>query len=125
LVGSIMARILIVDDAQFIRATLRAMSESLGHEIIGEADSGAEALKILETAAPDVILLDLLLPDVSGLELMPKIRRKFPLIKVIMITAVGQKQICAQALRAGCNDLLNKPFSYEDFTQKLQSVLEQ
>jgi len=120
-----MARILIVDDAQFIRATLRAMSESLGHEIIGEADSGAEALKILETAAPDVILLDLLFPDVSGLELMPKIRRKFPLIKVIMITAVGQKQICAQALRAGCNDLLNKPFSYEDFTQKLQSVLEQ
>ena len=95
------------------------------NEVVQDISQGKEAEEMIAKDRPDLILLDLLLPDVSGLELMPKIRRKFPLIKVIMITAVGQKQICAQALRAGCNDLLNKPFSYEDFTQKLQSVLEQ
>lgn len=105
-----MANILIVDDSRIFRNILKNVLSGNGHTIIAEAANGAEALKLLETNQPDLITLDITMPVMDGLETMKKIHSDYPAIKVIMVSAAGQKMKVMEALKSGASDFLQKPF---------------
>lgn len=118
-----MAKLLIVDDSPLILSTLRAMLEGLGHEVIAEAADGATALERFKSHKPEAVLLDLLLPDKSGIELIDCFRKIDRTVKILVVTAVGQAQVDKHALKSGCQAVLHKPFSFDELKQNLDKVL--
>lgn len=105
-----MAKILIVDDSKIFRKILRSTLTENGHEVLGEASNGQEALKLLSTIHPDLVTLDITMPVMDGLETLTHIREQDPALKVIMVSAAGQKTKVMNALKAGAVDFLQKPF---------------
>ncbi len=109
-----MAKIFIVDDSRIIRKVLTAALTGAGHEIIGEASNGEEALTALESITPDLVTLDITMPVMDGLETLANIRIKYPDLKVIMISAAGQKNKVMQALKLGALDFIRKPVEKDE-----------
>ena len=118
-----MARILIVDDERQIRRIVSVVLEERGHRVTVAA-SGEEALERLDATAPDVVLLDLNLPGIDGLETVSRIHRQDPSIHVVMMTAYGTIRSAVAAMRAGAFDYLTKPFDNDDLLHTLDRVLE-
>jgi len=114
-----MAKILVVDDSKIIRRVLVNTLKEAGHEVIAEAANGEEALKELENVAPDLVTLDITMPVMDGLEALKAIREKYPDLKVIMISAAGQKNKVLQALKDGALDFIRKPFEKEDMLETI------
>ncbi len=112
-----MANILIVDDSRIIRRVLTNTLKEAGHEIAGEAANGEEALKILETVTPDLVTLDITMPVMDGLETLNRIKESYPDLKVIMISAAGQKNKVLQALKDGALDFIRKPFEKDEMLE--------
>ncbi len=112
-----MAKILIVDDSKIIRRVLVNTLTEAGHEVIAEAANGEEALKELENVTPDLITLDITMPVMDGLETLKAVREKYPELKVIMISAAGQKNKVLQALKDGALDFIRKPFEKDDMLE--------
>lgn len=94
-------RVLIVDDEADIRVLLRSQLEHAGYEVAGEAADGAEALALCETTKPDAVILDLLMPRVSGFEVVPKLRTKHPKARIIAYTAVAGEFVRQEMQRLG------------------------
>ncbi len=99
-------KILIADDSQFMRGILKDIVSSLGHEFI-EAENGKIALEKYDKEKPDLTLLDIIMPEVDGMEVLEKIGRK---AKVIVISAVGQEEMIENAKKLGALDYIVKPF---------------
>lgn len=118
-----MQRILIVDDERQIRRIVSVVLEER-HHLVDEAASGEEALDKLEAFAPDVVLLDLNLPGISGLETVARIGERDPSIHVVMMTAYGTIRSAVAAMRAGAFDYLTKPFDNEELLLTLDRVFE-
>ncbi len=102
-------KILIVDDDQAVRTTLTDFLNLKGYTT-KSTGKGKQALKIMETFTPNLVLLDYMMPLFSGLEIFPKMRKLFPSIKVIIITGRGSEEIAVRALKMGVDDYLTKPF---------------
>lgn len=107
-----MARVLVVDDAQFMRVRLRKLLEQAGHEVI-EAANGVEAVKAYEEHRPDVVFMDITMPEMDGLTALRTIREKDANAKVVMCSSLGQKSAVLEALKAGAKDFIVKPFQPE------------
>jgi len=107
------AKVLVVDDDGALRSALLATVSSMGHAVV-EAQDGASALRALDAEHPDVVILDLGLPDVSGLELLEEIRRSHPQCAVAMITSRGDVEDAVEAMKLGALDFLRKPFETAD-----------
>ncbi len=105
-----MHRILIVDDALFMRRLIREALEPVGFEIVGEAENGLEALKIYDAEKPDLMTLDIIMPEMDGIQVLQEIRKKYPDAKIIMITAVDQRDCMLKAMSLGVSDFIVKPF---------------
>jgi len=118
-----MAKIIIVDDSRILRKILNGTLTEAGHEIIGEAGNGEEVLKLLETATPDLITLDITMPVMDGLAALKEIKDKYPGIKVVMVSAAGQKNKVMEALKAGASDFLQKPFEPEDVKRVVSKLV--
>ncbi|MCR4755691.1 MAG: response regulator [Lachnospiraceae bacterium] len=118
-----MANILIVDDSRIIRRVLTNTLKEAGHEIAGEAANGEEALKILETVTPDLVTLDITMPVMDGLETLNRIKESYPDLKVIMISAAGQKNKVLQALKDGALDFIRKPFEKDEMLEVISKHL--
>lgn len=102
-------RVMIVDDHPVVRRGLRAFLETQpGIEVVGEAGDGKEALHVAATSMPDVVLLDLHLPDASGSELIPEMRRWNPDVKVLVVTGFAARHEVMPAIRAGADGYLLK-----------------
>jgi two-component system chemotaxis response regulator CheY len=114
--------ILIVDDNDEIRALMRALLEKQGHTVVGEAGDGDEAVKAFLELRPDVVLLDIIMPGKSGMEVLEEIRGLDPEAKVFMVTAVEQDTINRRLLLVGAAGIIYKPFSSEDFKRAFQSL---
>ncbi len=106
-------RILVIDDDDAIRDGCKQVLSRSGYEV-HEAASAKEALALLDHYDFDLVLLDLKMPDVNGLDLLRKIRQRDILVPVVMITAYGTMQNAVQAMRLGANDFLSKPFEPEE-----------
>ncbi|MFH1618707.1 MAG: response regulator [bacterium] len=118
-----MSQILIVDDNPLIRATLKVMVEKMGHEVTGEAGNGTVALELFARLRPEAVLLDILLPDKSGLELMDSFRELDDSARILVITAVEQTRVDEHAVKSGCRAVLHKPFSFEALKSSLEKIL--
>lgn len=118
-----MAKILVVDDAMFMRSRLKALLEGAGHEVV-EAQNGREALTAYAESAPDVVLMDVTMPEMDGLEALKEIRASSPEARVIMCSALGQQSIVLEAVRAGARDFIVKPFRPEKVLEAVQRQID-
>ena len=105
-----MARILICDDAAFMRMTLVKIVESEGHTVVDQAGTGLECLKKFKEWSPDVVLMDITMPDMDGIEATQKIMAENPKATIIMVSAMGQQDKVFAAISAGAKDFVVKPF---------------
>ncbi|HWQ68259.1 MAG TPA: response regulator [Methanospirillum sp.] len=118
-----MARLLLVDDAAYMRRLVGIMAKKGGHEVVGEAGTGQLAIELYKQEKPDLMLLDILMPDMNGLEVLKQIHSIDPHAKVIMCTASEQSQHVQEALISGAIDYIVKPFSQEDLLEKIENAI--
>lgn len=118
-----LAKILVTDDAQFMRMQLKDILTKLGHEVIGEAENGKESIQLNEELDPDLITMDITMPEMSGLDAVKEIRKNDPDVKIIMCSAMGQQQMVVEAIQAGAQDFIVKPFNSERIKESLDKVL--
>ncbi|MFC5530545.1 response regulator [Cohnella yongneupensis] len=105
-----MAKIMVVDDAAFLRAMLKDILVQAGHEVVTEASNGQEAIERYMTYRPDVVTMDITMPVMEGLEAVKEIRRLDPKANIVMCSAVGQKHLIIEAIQNGAKDFIVKPF---------------
>ena len=116
-------RVLVVDDAEGIRSYLANLLEMHGYHV-DTAEDGRRALALVEAgAAPDVVLMDVMMPGVDGLETLRRIRETDPRLPVVILSVVGRASTIVEAMQAGAADYLNKPFEEEELEATLQQVL--
>jgi len=108
-----MKRVLVVDDAMLMRRLIRDVAVEAGWEVAGEARDGAEAVALYEKLRPDLVTMDVVMPNMGGLEALRKIRAADPEAQVVMVTAVDQKQTLMDSIRDGAMDFIVKPFDRE------------
>ena len=117
-----MARVMVVDDAVFMRMTIRKMIELEGYEVVGEAGNGVEAVQKYMEAQPDVVMLDITMPEMNGIDALKRIKEFDPKAKVIMCSAMGQQAMVAQAIQSGAKDFIVKPFEKDRVLTALKRV---
>ena len=120
-----MKRILIVDDSFYMRTMLKNMLTDAGYEVVGEAPNGQTALELAKETKPDLITLDVILPDNTGLDVLKGIKADQPDMKVIIVSAVGQEVIVNEALEYGALSYIVKPFSEEKVLEVVNEALKE
>lgn len=116
-------RVLVVDDAKFMRHMIKNILVGMGCEIVGEACDGEEAFSMFEELKPDVVTLDIVMPKSSGIDALRAIRTSDPSAKVIMISAIDQREPLMEALKLGAADYVVKPFEKERVEEAMQRVM--
>lgn len=116
-----MAKVLVVDDAIFMRATIKRILEENGHSIVAEASTGVEAVEKFAEFKPDVVILDITMPEMDGIAALKRIKIIEPKAKIIICSALGQKDKVVEAIKEGALSFIVKPFKEE----KLVEVVEQ
>ena len=116
-------RVLLVDDHALVRAGIRVLLEKLpGVEVVGEADNGREALERIKTSAPNVILLDISMTELGGLEALPRIVKDFPEVKVLILSGHANEEYVLRALRCGAAGYMLKEAAAEELGLAIKSV---
>ncbi len=115
--------VLIVDDSQFMRTLLKNILLPHGYVVVAEAADGIEAINMCRKHKPDVILLDIVMPNLNGIEALKVIKSEFPEIKVIMCTALEQEAMVKEAIRHGADGYVVKPFKAKRVLEELERVL--
>jgi len=105
-----MARVLVVDDAAFMRKVVSDALASGGHEVIGEAGNGAEAVQRYQELSPELVTLDITMPEKDGLAALREILTLEPGAKIVMCSALGQESKVLEAIKSGAKDFVVKPF---------------
>lgn len=107
-----MSKVLVVDDAEFLRLRISKMLLAEGHEVI-QAENGLQAIAKYEQEKPDVVLMDITMPEMDGLAALKQIRAVDAGAKVVMLTALGQESVVVEAIKSGARDFVVKPFEKE------------
>lgn len=118
-------RIMIVDDSGFMRMMIKAVLQKGDYEIAAEAENGAIAIEKYREVRPDLVLLDITMPEINGIDALRRIKAEFPDVKAIMVSAMGQKPLVTEAIRAGASDFVIKPFLEEKVLMTIENVLKQ
>lgn len=114
----------LADDASFIRTLLRnVLAENPQYKVLGEAQNGLEAIRLAEIYKPDIMTLDITMPEMDGLDAIPFILKKSPKTKIIVITAINQQELIMKALRSGAKEYIFKPFDKNKVFSTIESVL--
>lgn len=115
-------RVLIVDDAKFMRHMIKNILVDLGCEIVGEAGDGSEARDLYQQLKPDVVTMDIVMPNRTGIDALRDIREIDPHAKVVMITAIDQRERLMEALKLGAVDYVVKPFEKDRVKEAMSRV---
>jgi two-component system chemotaxis response regulator CheY len=118
-----MSRVLIVDDAAFMRLMLRNIVIKMGFEVVGEADNGIDAIKQFVELKPDVITMDITMPEMDGIIAVGEIIKMDKHAKIIICSAKSHKNMIIEAVMAGAKDFIVKPFNEERVKETLLKVL--
>lgn len=118
-----MARILITDDAAFMRMQLKDILTKLGHEVVGEAENGHVSVSKYQELRPDLVTMDITMPEMNGIEALKEIKKINSGAKVIMCSAMGQQALVLEAIKEGAKDFVVKPFSPERIQESIDKVL--
>jgi DNA-binding NarL/FixJ family response regulator len=116
-------RVVLADDHALVRAGIRALLEKLpGIEVVGEADNGREALELIKTSAPNLILLDISMAELGGLEALPRIVKDFPAAKVLILSGHANEEYVLRALRCGAAGYILKEAAAEELQLAIKAV---
>jgi DNA-binding NarL/FixJ family response regulator len=116
-------RVLLVDDHALVRAGIRALVQNLqGAEVVAEAEDGRQALSLIKDLRPDIVLMDISMPGLNGLEAAARVAKEYPRVKVIMLSAHSHEEYVCQALRAGASGYLLKDASTAELELALTAV---
>lgn len=118
-----MPKVLIVDDAAFMRMMIKDILVKNGFEISGEAPNGLKAIELYKADKPDVVTLDITMPEMDGIQALKGIRNYDPNAKVIMCSAMGQQAMVMEAIKSGAKDFIVKPFQAERVIEAIKKVL--
>lgn len=118
-----MARVLIVDDAKFMRTLVKDALVAAGHEIVGEAENGNEAVELYRKLKPDLVTMDITMREKDGIEAAGEILGKDPSARIIMVTALGQEILLTKAIKLGVRDFVVKPFPPERLQKAAEKAL--
>lgn len=116
-------RILIVDDSDFSRNNISLMLDNPRFNIIGEASGAKEAVKILNDRKAHIAIVDIVMPEISGIELAERIKESFSDTQIIMISSLAQENIVIDAISVGASDFLQKPFTKETLINSIEKVI--
>ena len=117
-----MKRVLVVDDALFMRVRLKDILERNGFEVVGEGSNGIEAVERYKELNPDVVTLDITMPEMDGIEALQGIMNYDPKAKVIMCSAMGQQFMVLDAMKYGAKNFIVKPFQEEKIIETLSDL---
>jgi len=115
-------KVLIVDDNAGTRSMIKIILERTGHEVVGEAGDGDSAVKAFLELRPEVVLLDIIMPGKSGVEVLKEILAIDPRAKVVLVTAVEQDEVSKELFSKGAAAVIYKPFGYDDFEKVLKRI---
>ncbi|RKO66929.1 response regulator [Desulfofundulus salinus] len=116
-------RILVVDDAAFMRMMIKNIVTKNGYEVAGEAENGKQAVEMYVELKPDVVTMDITMPEMDGIEAVKAIRAVDPNANIIMCSAMGQQAMVMDAIQAGARDFVVKPFQQDRLLQAIERVL--
>ncbi|MBP1743577.1 MAG: chemotaxis protein CheY [Firmicutes bacterium] len=117
-----MTRVLIVDDAAFMRMMIKDILEKNGYDVVAEANNGIKAVEMYKRERPDVVTMDITMPDMDGIEAVKAIKEFDPSAKIIMCSAMGQQAMVMDAIRAGAKDFVVKPFQPDRVLEALSKL---
>ena len=116
-------KIIIVDDSDFSRSMISKMLTEDGFQVIGEAASAEAALLLIKDRRPDIVIADIVMPNVSGLELAEKISQNFQEVAVIIVSSLSQEHIVLDAISAGASDFIAKPISKQQLRDSVEKIM--
>jgi two-component system chemotaxis response regulator CheY len=116
--------VLIVDDIAMMRSELRRILEEYGMTVVGEAENGRAGVEAYARLKPQVVLLDITMPEMDGLTALKEIRRQDPAARVVMCSALGQQRYLLAAIRSGARDFVVKPFNPERIAGAIRKALQ-
>ena len=118
-------RVLVVDDAVFMRSMIRGILEASGrYEVVAEAGSGSEAVEAFRTTRPDLVTLDIVMPEMGGIDACREILKEDPGCRIVMCSALGQESLVVECIAAGARDFLVKPFSPDAVLRVLDGAVD-
>jgi two-component system chemotaxis response regulator CheY len=118
-----MKRVLIVDDAAFMRYTIKAMIEKKEeYEVVGEAENGAIGVAKYKELAPDIVTMDITMPEMDGLQALKEIKKLDPHAKVLMVSAMGQEKLVKDSIISGAKGFIVKPFKEDKIMEALAKI---
>ncbi|AVQ99054.1 chemotaxis protein CheY [Oceanobacillus picturae] len=116
-------RILIVDDAAFMRMMIKDILTKNGFDVVGEAQDGVQAVEKYNELEPDLVTMDITMPEKDGITALKEIKAKHPSAKIIMCSAMGQQAMVIDAIQAGAKDFIVKPFQSDRVIEAIQKAL--
>ena len=118
-----MSSILIVDDAAFMRMMIKDILTKNGFEVAGEAENGLVAVESYFTLSPDLVIMDITMPEMDGIEAVKKIRQNDPSAKIIMCSAMGQQAMVIESIQSGAKDFIVKPFQADRVLEAVKKAV--
>lgn len=115
-------KVMLVDDNVLTRSMIKDLLTEMGHQVVGEAGDGDEAVKVFRETKPELVLLDLIMPGKTGMDALPELRAIDPAAKIVMVTAVQQEVISQELLDKGATGILHKPFMYDELEALLKKL---
>ncbi len=116
--------VLVVDDAIFMRTMISDILSQAGYEVVGEAETGTQAVERFKELNPDLVTMDIVMPEMGGIDAVREIVKIAPGARVLMCSAMGQQALVIEAIQAGAKDFVVKPFQPSRVLEAVQRVLE-
>jgi len=116
-------RVLLVDDAAFMRMMLNNILVGAGYEVAGEAENGRAAVDLYKTLKPDVVVMDIIMPEMGGIDAVREIVKMHPSAKILMCSSMGQQSLVVEAIQAGAKDFIVKPFQPSNVIEAIKKAL--
>ena len=118
-----MSKVLIVDDAAFMRMMVKDILVKNGFQVLGEAENGAKAIEKYKELSPDLVIMDITMPEMDGVSALKEIKKVNEGAKVVMCSAMGQQAMVMEAIQSGAKDFIVKPFQPDRVIEALKKVL--
>lgn len=116
-------KILVVDDAAFMRMMIKDILSKNGYEVVGEANDGVQAIERFKELKPDLVTMDITMPEMDGITALKEIKKLDGSAKVIMCSAMGQQAMVIDAIQAGAKDFIVKPFQADRVIEAIKKTL--
>lgn len=116
-------RVLIVDDAAFMRMMIKDVLSKNGYEVVGEAENGQKAIEKYKELTPDLVIMDITMPEVDGIQAVKEIKASDTDAKIIMCSAMGQQAMVIESIQAGARDFIVKPFQADRVLEAVKKVI--